>query len=115
MSKAYQLIDRFSEDIDLSVSRHITNGEHKKAKQQILEIADSLGLTLDNPEDIRSRRDYNKYLFSYDSLFRSESMSLMIETSFFNRYILLNKYQSTIIFQTIASLMESQSRFLWTN
>lgn len=115
LSKAYQLIDRFSEDIDLSVSRHITNGEHKKAKQQILEIADSLGLTLDNPEDIRSRRDYNKYLFSYDSLFRSESMSLMIETSFFNRYILLNKYQSTIIFQTIASLMESQSRFLWTN
>lgn len=83
LSKAYQLIDRFSEDIDLSVSRHITNGEHKKAKQQILEIADSLGLTLDNPEDIRSRRDYNKYLFSYDSLFRSESMSLMIETSFF--------------------------------
>ena len=52
LSKAYGLIDRFSEDIDLSMSRKPTESERKKAKDSIIRIAGGLGLTLDNPREV---------------------------------------------------------------
>ncbi len=63
LSKAYDLIDRFSEDIDLSMPRSITDKEKKKSKETIIAIATELGLVLKNPDDVLSRHDYNKYLF----------------------------------------------------
>ena len=74
LSKVYGLIDRFSEDIDLSMNRKPTESEKKKTKSTVTEIAGELGLKLSNPEDIQSRHSYNKYVFEYDSLF-SESYS----------------------------------------
>lgn len=68
LSKAYNLIDRFSEDIDLSMNRKPTQTERKASKEHIVEIAKSLGLELTNPDQIKSRYDYNMYVFSYDSL-----------------------------------------------
>ena len=65
LSKAYNLIDRFSEDIDLSMNRRPTQSERVKSKELIIEIAENLGLVLSNPEDIKSRYDYNKYVFKY--------------------------------------------------
>lgn len=44
LSKAYNLIDRFSEDIDLSMNRKPTQTERKSSKEHILAIADSLGM-----------------------------------------------------------------------
>lgn len=52
LSKAYQLIDRFSEDIDLSIDRAITQSERKKTKTIIVNICESLGLKLTNEEYI---------------------------------------------------------------
>lgn len=52
LSKAYNLIDRFSEDIDLSMNRSPTQTERKKSKELILGVAKGLGLTLSNPEEI---------------------------------------------------------------
>ena len=46
LSKAYGLIDRFSEDIDLSMNRKPTEGEKKKIKNLILNLAEDLGLIL---------------------------------------------------------------------
>ena len=63
LSKAYNLIDRFSEDIDLSMNRRPTQSERVKSKELIIDIAENLGLVLSNPEDIKSRYDYNKYVF----------------------------------------------------
>ena len=51
LSKAYELIDRFSEDIDLSMNRKPTESEKKKTKNTIIGIAEVLGLKLINPED----------------------------------------------------------------
>ena len=48
LSKAYGLIDRFSEDIDLSMSKRPTESERKTGKCIILRIASELGLTLAN-------------------------------------------------------------------
>ena len=60
--KVFDLIDRFSEDIDLSMSRNVTDKEKKQSKEIIISIAEELGLTLKNPDKIQSRYDYNKYI-----------------------------------------------------
>ena len=83
LSKGFDLIDRFSEDIDLSMSREITTKEKKASKQIIISIATKLGLCLKNPNDVLSRHDYNKYLFEYESFYSDTKLELMIETSYY--------------------------------
>ena len=83
LSKVYGLIDRFSEDIDLSMNRKPTESEKKKTKITICKIADDLGFVLTNPYDIQSRHSYNKYVFEYESLFSDIPLELIVETSFY--------------------------------
>ncbi len=83
LSKAYFLIDRFSEDIDLSMSKKPSESEKKQAKNAITGIADELGLTLSNPEDIYSRHSYNKYVFKYASFFSDFPLEMIIETNLY--------------------------------
>ena len=83
LSKVYNIIDRFSEDIDLSMSRRPTQTERVKSKELILCIAEKLGLILINPDDIKSRYDYNKYVFKYDSMFSAIPLEIIIETSYY--------------------------------
>ena len=83
LSKVYNLIDRFSEDIDLSMNRRPTQSERVKSKELIIDIAENLGLVLSNPEDIKSRYDYNKYVFKYESLFSAIPLEIIIETSYY--------------------------------
>ena len=91
LSKAYNLIDRFSEDIDLSLSRKITDSEKKKSKEIIMTIASNLGFALTNPNSVMSRHDYNKYIFVYDSLFSEEKLEIVIETSYYQISYPVNK------------------------
>ncbi len=83
LSKAFNLIDRFSEDIDLSMSRKITESEKKNTKNTITEIAENLGLKLANSADVQSRHSYNKYVFEYESLFSEVQLEMIVETSFY--------------------------------
>lgn len=83
LSKAYGLIDRFSEDIDLSMNRKPTESEKKQSKAVIIEIAAALGMELMNSGEIRSRYDYNKYVFQYKSLFSEIPMEIIVETSYY--------------------------------
>ena len=83
LSKVYGLIDRFSEDIDLSMNRKPTESEKKKIKMIIMKIANEMGFLLTNPEDIQSRHSYNKYVFEYESLFSEIPLELIVETSFY--------------------------------
>ena len=83
LSKAYNLIDRFSEDIDLSMSRKLTQSEKKDSKTQIINIAESIGLVLSNPDDVQSKYSYNLYVFKYDSLFSDRPMEMVVETSYY--------------------------------
>jgi len=92
LSKAYNLIDRFSEDIDLSMNRRPTQSERVKSKELIIEIAENLGLVLSNPEDIKSRYDYNKYAFKYESLFSVIPLEIIIETSFYQSVYPVDKH-----------------------
>ena len=92
LSKAYNLIDRFSEDIDLSMNRRPTQSERVKSKELIIEIAENLGLVLSNPEEIKSRYDYNKYVFKYDSLFAVIPLEIIIETSYYQSVYPVDKH-----------------------
>ncbi len=83
LSKAYGLIDRFSEDIDFSMNRKPTESEKKKTKKLICASSEELGLVLSNADDIQSRHSYNKYIFKYESLFSDIPLELIVETSFY--------------------------------
>lgn len=77
LSKAYNLIDRFSEDIDLSLSRNVSQSEKKKIKEYIIDTGQALNLNLINKDSIKSRFDYNKYVFEYESLFDCKEMIMI--------------------------------------
>lgn len=85
LSKCYKLINRFSEDIDLNIETesHPTEGERKKLKEVIVSIIDEFGFTLTNQENVRSRRDYNRYIVDYPTIFQTSYLKehLIVETA----------------------------------
>lgn len=69
LSKCHHVIERFSEDVDISFSNKLTQSMRKHLKNDtIAGISDSLGMPILNWKDARSRRDYNCYTFSYDPI-----------------------------------------------
>ena len=73
LSKGFHVIDRFSEDIDITFDEHIGESRRKKLKNVVLKgISDELGMPIANWDDTQSDRDYNAYLFSYVSVFELE-------------------------------------------
>ncbi len=66
LSKCHKVIDRFSEDIDISFSNVLTQGQRKKLKDNtIARISENLKMPIVNWNQTRSRRDYNCYIFDY--------------------------------------------------
>lgn len=69
LSKAFQIIDRFSEDIDITFTEHLGEARRKKLKYNILKpIADELGLVIGNFDSVESDKNLNHYDFYYDSV-----------------------------------------------
>ena len=87
LSKCYRLIERFSEDIDLSIFEEVKPPESKRRrlKEGILKAIETSELTLENSGDIRSRRDFNRYIIAYPSVFTSSAVKskLIVETAVF--------------------------------
>ena len=85
LSKCYKLINRFSEDIDLNIETetHPTEGQRKKLKEVIVSIIDEFAFTLTNPDKVRSRRDYNRYIVDYPTIFPTSYLKehLIVETA----------------------------------
>lgn len=68
LSKCYKIIDRFSEDIDITLdSNHQSQSNRRNLKYAIIEICKNLGLNLLNEDETRSRRDFNCYKIEYNS------------------------------------------------
>ena len=77
LSKGFCVIDRFSEDIDITFDEHIGENKRKKLKYIVLKgISETLGLPIANWEETQSDRDYNAYNFSYKSVFSLEDERL---------------------------------------
>ncbi len=88
LSKCHKIIDRFSEDIDLTLTpNHQTQGQKKQLKQAIVDTCIELGLKLVNETDIKSRRDYNCYQIEYPIMFSSMAVKplLLVETVFIQK------------------------------
>lgn len=86
LSKCHMIIKRFSEDIDITIDTSLSQGQKKKVKYTLVEIAEELGMNISNLEKTRSRRDYNRYELEYEGVF-SMGQSLInsvvfVETSF---------------------------------
>ncbi|RIA64906.1 nucleotidyltransferase AbiEii toxin of type IV toxin-antitoxin system [Anaeroplasma bactoclasticum] len=69
-----------------------TNSEKRKSNETIMDIAEKLGLELSNPDMIKTRYNYNKYVFKYDSLFDSNELEIIIETSYYQRVYPISKH-----------------------
>ena len=86
LSKCHKVIQRFSEDIDITIDSSISQGQKKKLKKTIREIADTLGLEIPNIDETRSRRDYNRYILEYESVvgepYNLIVSPVLVETSF---------------------------------
>ena len=86
LSKCHKVIDRFSEDIDITIDNSLSQGQKKKLKYGIVEITEEFGMKISNIDDIRSRRDYNCYKIEYDSVltstFGAVNPMVIMETSF---------------------------------
>lgn len=77
LSKCYKVIDRFSEDIDISFTEHIGEKRRKKLKYDVMKSSsDELNLPIKNWDFIQSGRDLNSYLFDYASLFEASNIVL---------------------------------------
>lgn len=69
LSKCHHIIDRFSEDIDITFMDNLTQGQRKKLKNHtIAGISRELALPIVDFEQAKSRRDYNCYTFQYEPL-----------------------------------------------
>lgn len=85
LSKCHKIIDRFSEDIDITLdSNHQSQGKRKNLKYTIIEICNTLGLNLLNESETRSRRDYNCYKIDYSASHSLPGLNpqLLVETVF---------------------------------
>jgi predicted nucleotidyltransferase component of viral defense system len=101
LSKCYKLIKRFSEDIDLNieVETRPTEGQRKKLKEAIVSIIDEFGFNLDNAENVRSRRTFNRYIIDYPTVFSANYLKqhLMVETAVYIKAYPCKKMQATSI------------------
>lgn len=86
LSKCHKVIKRFSEDIDITIDTSLSQGQKKKVKYTLVEIAEELGMDISNLEETRSRRDYNRYEIGYESVFNMGhtfiNSVVFVETSF---------------------------------
>ncbi len=72
LTKCYQILDRFSEDIDISyAASEGVPGESRKRqlKKAVVSSIESMGFSVANLEETRSRRSYNCYRASYSSIY----------------------------------------------
>lgn len=88
LSKCYKIINRFSEDIDITLDeQYRTQSNKRNLKQEIINVCEELGLQLINSEEIRSRRDYNRYEIKYPIHFSGTGIKqyILIETVFMTK------------------------------
>ena len=89
LSKCYGLIERFSEDIDLNILSETKPSEskRKKLKASIMETIGDFNFTLVNPENVKSRREFNRYIIDYPSVMSVNYLKekLIIETAIYQR------------------------------
>lgn len=66
LSKGFHVLNRFSEDVDITFSEHIGEAKRKKLKYNVMkEISEELDMPISNWDEIESDKNYNCYIFTY--------------------------------------------------
>lgn len=68
LSKCFKIVERFSEDIDLTLdTTHFTQGNKRNANKAIIAVCDELGFAIENREQVEmhSHGNYNCYNIEY--------------------------------------------------
>ncbi|MBC2181207.1 nucleotidyl transferase AbiEii/AbiGii toxin family protein [Listeria booriae] len=107
LSKAYHVIQRFSEDIDLTFSVRLQNTELKKTKNTILETITLLDLRIENLDKIMSRRRFNRYEVAFDPMYVSTTLKnhLLVETfAHYTPYPVEERAISNYIYEYLESI-----------
>lgn len=102
LTKCYQLLDRFSEDIDISYTAESgVPGDARKTqlKKAVVSTLESLELTINNLEDTRSRRNYNCYCASYPSIYDN--------SPFLKQELVLETYVALLPFPTVTRMVDN--------
>lgn len=86
LSKCYDVINRFSEDIDISVNystKNLSAKKRKSLKKSIVQAIEDVGFTLTNFCEIKSGLNFNRYLVAYPKMFgdnNSTDPNIIVET-----------------------------------
>ena len=111
LSKCHKVINRFSEDVDLTLDHNYwTVGPKKHLKNSIVKVCEKYNFNLINFEDIRSRRDYNLYRIKYPIIFSSTNINdtLLVETTYISKaYPFENCKCSSIIYDYLKEINRS--------
>ncbi len=77
LSKCHNVIDRFSEDIDITFTEHLGEKRRKKLKYDVMKaVSEELRVPIKNWDSIQSDRDLNSYIFDYNTMFESSGENL---------------------------------------
>lgn len=90
LSSAFHIIERFSEDIDLTLDNsHFGRGKNIAANHKIIEVCDRLGLKIINREKVEyhSHSNFNRYLVEYPVIYKDSNAKpyIQIELVFFQK------------------------------
>lgn len=69
--------------MNLECADHPTQGQRKMLKANIIAVIESMDLHLSNPDDVLSRRDYNRYIVDYPIVANADYLKpqLIVETA----------------------------------
>lgn len=80
LSVCQHAVNRFSEDIDISyLEERITVGTRKAIKKAFFDSIEAASLILTNPDNIRSRRIFNRYICNYESFYGDKKGTVIVE------------------------------------
>ena len=82
LSKCHHIIDRFSEDIDITFSNDLGRGARRRFKENVvIKISEELEMPIPDVDVIWSKADYQCYIFKYFPIdgYVSESMFLGVK------------------------------------
>lgn len=109
LSKCYKAINRFSEDIDLTVNfDNISKTKGRELlKENIIEVSKKLSIKIENIDDIQTRKDFNQYIITYQSVIMDAPGRIIIETSVSMKAFPIEKRPiGTIIKDTLVNMNE---------
>lgn len=102
LTKCYQVLDRFSEDIDISYftnSGTLGNSQKKELKHAVVTTLQELDLTITNLEQTKSRRNYNCYRTCYPSIYE--------HSPFLNHELVLETYVASLPFPIVTKMVDN--------